>query len=143
MLPAQETIANTKTALLSALKARNLTEINGDPLPDEASNIELGVAVDKNDFEKGWTLLEADAPGPELENDETSKTSGGKKSGGAMSLQSADLRNGQSIAFRFKKPGQEPVKGDGEDIDIDLSAEDPGWDIVIPKFDDEEEMGQQ
>lgn len=132
MLLSQETLANTKNALLEALKARGLTEINGDPLPEESSDIEFGVAVDKNDLEKGWTQLEADAP--ELgDAEEAPRRNAGKKSNGSISLQAANLRNGQSLAFRFKK------HGGGDNIDIDQELEDPGWDVVVPKFDDEEE----
>lgn len=142
MLLPQESITNTKTALLNALKARELTEINGDPLPEDASDIEFGVAVDKNDLEKGWTRLEVE--GSDFAEEEISKKNTGKKTSGSISLQAVDLRNGQSIAFRFKKPGdgEKAVKKDGEDIDIDLDLEDPGWDVVIPKFDDEEEIEQ-
>ncbi|BCR85294.1 uncharacterized protein ACHE_20752S [Aspergillus chevalieri] len=142
MLLPQESITNTKTALLNALKARGLTEINGDPLPEDASDIEFGVAVDKNDLEKGWTRLEVG--GPDFAEEEESKKNAGKKASGSISLQGVDLRNGQSIAFRFKKlvDGEKAVKKDGEDIDIDLELEDPGWDVVVPKFDDEEEVEQ-
>lgn len=142
MLLPQETITNTKTALLNALKARGLSEINGDALPEDASDIEFGVAVDKNDLEKGWTRLEVE--GPDFTEEEALKKNAGKKVNGTISLQAADLRNGQSIAFRFKKhsDGDKAVKKDGEDIDIDLDLEDPGWDVVVPKFDDEEEVEQ-
>lgn len=132
MPPSQESIASTKNALLNALKARGLTEINGDPLPEEPLDIEFGVAVDKNDLEKGWTQLEADAPGLG-DAEEAPRRNAGKKSNGSMSLEAANLRNGQSLAFRFKK------RGGGDSVDIDQELEDPGWDVVVPKFDDEEE----
>lgn len=140
MLPPQETIVNTKSALVNALRARGLTDVNGDPLPEDPSDVEFGVAVDRNDLEKGWTRLEVEAP--EFADAEELKRNAGKKPSGSLSLQGADLRNGQSIAFRFKKHGQEPVQRNGEDIDIDLNLEDPGWDVAVPKFDDEEEMEQ-
>lgn len=142
MLLPQESITNTKTALLNALKARELSGINGEPLPEDASDIEFGVAVDRNDLEKGWTRLEVE--GSHFAEEEVPKKNTGKKTSGFISLQALDLRNGQSIAFRFKKPGdgEKAVKKDGEDIDIDLDLEDPGWDVVVPKFDDEEEIEQ-
>ena len=140
MLPPQETIINTKAALLQTLQARGVTEINGDQLPEDASNIEFGVAVDRNDLEKGWTRLEAETH--EFADTEIPRKNAGKKSSDSTGLQGADLRNGQSVAFRFRKNGEEAVKKDGEELDIDLDAEDPGWDVVVPKFDDEEEVEQ-
>lgn len=134
MLPPQESIANTKSALLKALQVRGVTEINGDRIPEDESSIEFGVAVDRNDPEKGWTRLETEAA--EVTDSETTEPDTGKKSSGPISLQAADLRNGQSIAFRFQKHGEETVKEDGGELDV----EDSGWDVIVPKFDDEEEV---
>lgn len=136
MLPPQESIVNTKSALLKALQVRGVTGINGDRIPEDESSIEFGVAVDRNDPEKGWTRLETEAP--EVTDSETTEPDTGKKSSGPISLQAADLRNGQSIAFRFQKLGEETVKEDGGELDV----EDPGWDVIVPKFDDEEEVEQ-
>ncbi|KAL2819379.1 hypothetical protein BDW59DRAFT_151549 [Aspergillus cavernicola] len=130
MLPPSETISNTKNALLQALQARNLKEINGDPVPEDPLDIELGVAVDKNDLDKGWTSLEA-LP---LEEDEVPKRGAGKKTA-SPSLEAAGIGNGQSIAFRFSQAGK-----DGSEMKDDLDLEDPGWDVVLPSFDDEEEQ---
>ena len=138
MLQPRETINSTKTALLQALQSRGVTEINGDRLPEDVSSIEFGVAVDRNDLEKGWTPLKAETP--EFTDAETPRRNAGKKSSGSTNLQSAGLRNGQSVAFRFQKHGEEVAKKDGEELDIDQDLEDPGWDVVVPKFDDEEEM---
>lgn len=140
MLPPQESISNAKTALLKALQARGVTEINGDRVPEDESSIEFGVAVDRNDPEKGWTRLETGAP--EATDPETTETDKAEKSSSAISLQAADLRNGQSIAFRFQKHGEETAKNDGEELNADSSIEDQGWDVIVPKFDDEEEVEQ-
>ncbi|KAL4962304.1 uncharacterized protein BDV14DRAFT_178750 [Aspergillus stella-maris] len=121
VLPPSETIANTKSALLKALQARGLRDINGDTVPGDSSELELGVAVDKNDLEKGWTSIEA----PQLEHEDAPKR--GKKAAN-ISLKAADIVGGQSIAFRFRKPGS-----------ADLDLENPGWDVVLPSLDDEEE----
>ncbi|KAL4925598.1 uncharacterized protein BDV17DRAFT_294335 [Aspergillus undulatus] len=123
VLPPSETIIGTKTTLLKALQARGLSDINGDPVPQYPSEIELGIAVDKNDLEKGWTSLEA----PQPDDDEAPKR-GGKKAA-SLSLKAADINSGQSIAFRFRRPGSS----------ADLDLEDPGWDVVLPSLDDEEE----
>ncbi|KAL4955874.1 hypothetical protein BDW69DRAFT_159831 [Aspergillus filifer] len=120
VLPPSETIANTKSALLKALQARGLRDINGDAVPEDSSDIELGVAVDKNDLEKGWTSIET----PQLEDEDAPKR--GKKAAN-MSLKAADITGGQSIAFGFRKP-----------VSADLDLEEPGWDVVLPSLDDEE-----
>ncbi|EAW23983.1 uncharacterized protein NFIA_035510 [Aspergillus fischeri NRRL 181] len=130
MLPPHETITTAQEMLLKALQSRGIKEINGDPVPEEFSDIEFGVTVDKNDLEKGWSKLEIAMP--ELENSGTSKRGAGKQT----SLKAADIRNGQVIAFRFRKPREQSEK-DG-DLDIDLELEDPGWDVVVPSLDDEE-----
>ncbi|KAL4980311.1 hypothetical protein BDW66DRAFT_124914 [Aspergillus desertorum] len=129
LLPPSQTVEATKTNLLEALRARGLKEINGDPLPEDPTAIEFGVAVDKNDLEKGWTSLEA----PKTETDDASKQGPGKKAT-SLSLKAAELNNGQSVAFRFRTRG---VPGSDNATDLDL--EDPGWDVVTPSFDDEEE----
>lgn len=125
MLPPSETIPSAKSALLKALQARGLNDINGDPVPEDPAEIELGVAVDKNDLEKGWISLEA------LEFDDEAPKRGGTKST-SQSLKAAELNNGQAVAFRFRKPGKEGS--------TDLDLEDPGWDVVVPSLDDEEEI---
>lgn len=127
MLPPHGSITTAKEALIQALKARNLTEINGDSVPDDPSAIELGVAVDKSDPEKGWTRLEVDVPGF---ND------GGKSKKGAVSLQAADLRNGQVVAFRFRRSLQGDA-GEG-DVDAGLDLKDQGWDVVLPSLEEDE-----
>lgn len=130
LLPPSETLSGTKTALLKALQARGSNEIGGDPVPEESSKIELGVAVDKNDTEKGWTSLE----GLEIDEDTAPKRGAGKKST-SSSLKALGISGGQSIAFRFRKAGDA-----GPDNASDFDLEDPGWDVILPSFDDEEEQ---
>ncbi|KAH8700332.1 hypothetical protein BGW36DRAFT_316147 [Talaromyces proteolyticus] len=120
MIPAQESIQSTKQKLLHALHERGIKDINGDAVPTDHSDIELGVPIDRNHLNKGWVGLEGAV-------DENSNGSGKKsgKNGSSGSLQAANIRNGQPIAFRFKT---------GSDDD----DEDPKWDVVIPALDDEE-----
>ncbi|KAA8647309.1 hypothetical protein EYZ11_009807 [Aspergillus tanneri] len=133
MLPPSKTITSAKLTLLSALNSRGLTEINGDKIPEDPSEIEFGVAVDKNDLEKGWTKLELDVP--QFSDDETPKRGAGKKKAASpLTLQTAELRNGQPIAFRFRK--HKEIEDEDE---IDLELEEPGWDVVLPSLDDEED----
>jgi hypothetical protein len=125
MLPPSESINNTKSALLNALQSRGLTEINGDPVPKDSQEIEFGVAIDKNDMEKGWTSLES----LELDEDDAPKRGMGKKAA-STSLKFAEINNGQSIAFRFRQ-----ARNNEDDLDL----VDPGWDVILPSLDDEEE----
>ncbi|RHZ55524.1 uncharacterized protein CDV56_108079 [Aspergillus thermomutatus] len=130
MLPPHETITTAQETLLKALQSRGIKEINGDAVPQDFSEIEFGVPVDKNDLEKGWSKLEIAMP--ELENGGASKRGAGKRT----SLKAADIRNGQVIAFRFRTSREQSEK-DG-DLDIDLDLEDPGWDVIVPSLDDDE-----
>ncbi|KAJ9230728.1 hypothetical protein DTO271D3_6153 [Paecilomyces variotii] len=131
MLPPNETITSAKTELLKALNSRGLKEINGDPVPEDPSEIEFGVPVDKNELEKGWTRLDVEVPG--LAESGTKKK---KRNGGEVTLQGADIKDGQSIAFRFRKPSTEDAGKD--QLDLDLELEDPSWDVIVPSLDDEE-----
>lgn len=132
MLPAQDSIQSTKEKLHSALKARGLTQINGDPIPEDPSQIEFGTPIDRNELEKGWIRL--DLPIEENGDGATKQAGVGrpKKSSLTDSLQAVDIRDGQAIAFRFRKTV------DGEDGGEDADLEDPGWNVLIPSLDDEE-----
>lgn len=130
MLPAQESIQSTKEKLHGALKARGLLQINGDLIPEDPSELEFGIPIDRNELEKGWIRLDAPA---EENGDSASKKPGAgrpKKSSLTDSLQAVNIRDGQAIAFRFRKTAH------GEDEDADF--EDPGWDVLVPSLDDEE-----
>lgn len=130
-LQPHESLTSAKEKLLGALASRGLRDINGDTVPADPAEVELGVPVDKSDLEKGWMRLSTDIPGQD--EDGTSKKTTAK-SKAAETLQAAGLQNGSPVAFRFRKL-TEAAAGD-EDTDLDLS--DPGWDVVIPSFDDEE-----
>lgn len=131
MLQPHEPLISAKEKLLHALKSRDVTEINGDRISDDPSAIEFGVRVDRTDPDKGWTRLDADAP--ELGDDDDSKQRAGKSKKTSGSLRDAGLDDGHSVAFRFRKPS------DTAQADLDIDLEDPGWDVVTPIFDDEEE----
>ncbi|PGH01079.1 hypothetical protein AJ80_09062 [Polytolypa hystricis UAMH7299] len=115
-----------KETLLKALKVRNIAEIDGEPVPDDPSEIEFGVPVDRNNLEKGWKKLE-------LATHTGRKGAGGRRAVQISTPQGADLRDSQAVAFRFHKatPGEE------DELDIDL--DDPGWNVLIPTYEDEEE----
>lgn len=117
MLPAQESVASTKEKLLNALHARGLKEINGDTVPENYTDIELGLPIDRNHLNRGWISMD---PVPMEESDMPATKMAAKKE----TLQSSNIRNGQAIAFRFK-------------TNPDVDDGDPGWDVIIPSLDDE------
>lgn len=127
-LQSHESVTSAKEKLLQALKSRHLSDINGDAVPDDPAQIELGVPVDRSDLEKGWMGLITEIPGEE----DGSKKNGGKKNA-SDTLQAAGLQNGHSVAFRFRKTSA------GDELETDMELNDPGWDVIIPSFDDEEE----
>jgi hypothetical protein len=130
MLQPHESLDTAKEKLLEALNSRGVTDINGDPIPDDSFDIEFGVPMDRADLEKGWRRLDADAP--ELDEEGTTKKKKGKSKKEAVTLMAAGLENGHTVAFRFRKANE------GQD-EMDLDYEDPGWDVLIPTFDDEDE----
>lgn len=105
-----------------------MIEINGEPIPSDSALIDFGVPVDRSDLEKGWKLLQTDGG-------DTSKSTAGKRASSGTVL-AAGLDNGHLVAFRFRKPGDVPAN---DEDDADIYSNDPGWDVVIPTFDDEEE----
>ena len=127
-----EPFASIKESLVKALQARNITEINGQPVPEDASDIEFGIPIDKNNLEKGWQKLDA----PEQETGQAKRAAGGKKSVISASPQGAGLKDTQPVAFRFRKRG-DGMDNQGEDVAMDL--DDPGWDVLIPAYEDSDE----
>ena len=113
-----------KRDLLDAIKATNIKEINGNALPSDPEDIELGLPRDKNDASRGWVPLKI----PEAEGADV-KGKGVKK--GSVLNESplgAGLKDGAMLAFRFTKGPAE----DGMDLDDE-------WDVIIPSYDDEAE----
>ncbi|KAJ5389944.1 uncharacterized protein N7496_001012 [Penicillium cataractarum] len=127
-LQPHEPLTAVKEKLLEAFRSRNMTEINGEPVPSDSALIEFGVPVDRSDLEKGWRLLPTDG-------EDATKTTAGKRASSGTLL-AAGLDNGHLVAFRFRSPGD--VQGSDE-VDADVDLNDPGWDVVIPSFEDEEE----
>lgn len=119
----QESIRAAKEKLLQALNSRGTTEIGGSPVPSTATDIEFGVPVDRNDLKKGWIPL----------------TSAGEANGTKTSsetLQSVGLKDGHWVAFRFRNPDEADNK---EENEADIDFNDPGWDVEIPTYGDEDE----
>lgn len=132
-----------KGLLLAALQSRNFKTLPNSttPLPDDPEDVELGVLVDKKDASKGWRPMEIkehEVTGPRG----AKKKVGGKKSVLNESPLGAGLGDGAWIAYRVKGIQKQPEDQDAgtEDGTPDIEIEeDPGWDVVIPSFDDDPE----
>ncbi|KAJ5698892.1 hypothetical protein N7462_000897 [Penicillium macrosclerotiorum] len=133
-LQPHEPLSSAKEKLLEALQSRELREINGDSIPTDPALIEFGVPVDRGDLEKGWTRLQADTT--DITN-VANAPSKGKSKIPSDTVMAAGLGNGHLVAFRFRNPGEIPER---DELEVGLDVEDSGWDVVIPSFDDEEEL---
>ncbi|KAJ5722372.1 hypothetical protein N7488_000407 [Penicillium malachiteum] len=78
-----DNLSKAKDKLLLGLKSRPLTDINGEAIPEQTEDIELGVPVDRSNLSKGWKLLVV------------SEESGN-------SIEDIRRQNGDLIAFRFR-----------------------------------------
>ncbi|OAP64360.1 hypothetical protein AYL99_00332 [Fonsecaea erecta] len=132
-----------KALLLAALESRNLKTLPNAsaPLPEDPEELEFGVLADKKDPSKGWIPLdikEQDITGPKP----TKKKVGGKQTVLNQSPLGAGLSDGAWIAYRLKVKQKEPQVEDEDhesgtpDVEID---EDPGFDVILPSFEDEAE----
>lgn len=117
--------------LHNALKVRNIPDINGDPVPETASGVELGVPIDRTDLDQGWKKLEV--PAQETKDGDKKRVVGGRKSVLNMSVQGADIQDSEVIAFRFRE-----AEDDKEKDELEKQLDDPGWDVIIPAYEDDE-----
>ncbi|MCJ1360706.1 MAG: hypothetical protein MMC33_010715 [Icmadophila ericetorum] len=137
-----ESFTVIKSDLLTALKKRNLTTLNGQSIPKNPEDVIFGVPVDRNDVSKGWVPLEI--PPEDLE--EMTGTSGGNKAGrggkkGGKSVLNespagAGLKDGGMVAFRFGKDKEENADGG-----MDLEEEE--FDVVMPIYEYADEVGSE
>lgn len=121
-----------KSDLLTALgdlPADSATRQALPDLPSNPSHISFAVLVDKNDPSQGWVPI--DIPETEVEageNGET-RTVGGKGSVLNEDPQSAGLKDGAQIAFRFLTK---------DEISSGVVSSDGSlWGVTQPKFEDE------
>jgi hypothetical protein len=125
--------AEIKSLLLAALQSRNITSIDGAPLPDESEEIEFGVLRNKRKPAEGWVPL--DVKEMEVGDEKGGKRQvGGTKSVLNESPASASLGDGSMLAFRFRTKGQEDAPEDDENMEIE---DDPGWNVILPSYDDD------
>ena len=110
-----------KAALLAALRGTatppELPE-NVD-LPTDPASVEFGAPVDRLDLTQGWVPLE-------IPGDASGKVKKGVLNDSPMG---AGLKDGAALAVRFK-----------EEEDEDAMDEDKEWDVVLPGYEDDEEM---
>jgi len=125
-----------KSLLLSALKTRDITSIDDEAISSDPEDIEFGVLRNKKDPSEGWVAL--DIKEQELADSKGAKRKiGGKKSILNESPAGASLGDGSMLAFRFrtKEKSVPPEEGDAV-IDVD-SEPGPGWNVILPSYDDE------
>jgi hypothetical protein len=136
-----------KELLLAVLQARNISSLRNAsdltspiPLPSSPDDLELGVLVDKKDASKGWTLIKPES----ASSNAAGKKKASSKSADTDTPAALGLSDGGWLAYRVAQHGararREPsIDANGDVVvDVDLT-EDPGWDVVLPTFDDDEE----
>ena len=93
--------------------------------------------VDKRELSKGWVTLEI----PEQDILDGKAKGGKRKVGGKNSVfnespAGAGLGDGSILAFRFRRMKDDDEERDEDSMEIEA---DPGWDVVLPIFEDEGE----
>jgi hypothetical protein len=112
-----------KSLLLAVLKSRNITSLDGIPISDEAEDIEFGVLRNKKNPVEGWVPLN-------IKEMEVGDAKGNKSPAGAS------LVDGSMLAFRFRTESKRDAPED-EDDEMEIE-DDPGWNVILPSYDDEE-----
>jgi len=128
-----------KSLLLLALQSRSITSIadSSVPPPDQAERVEFGVPKNKKDLTRGFVSLE-------MADEVLADSKGGKKrvngdrTAPKETPASAGLVDGSVLAFRFKPEHDVGPEDDDDDNDND-EALDPGWNVELPRYDDEED----
>ncbi|KAL8811679.1 MAG: hypothetical protein Q9223_001480 [Gallowayella weberi] len=119
-----ESLSSVKEKLLKAIKATQVVEINGQPLPSDPDHVIFGVPADPNEPNGPW--IELEIPEPE----DNTRKKGSKKPGVLNATPTgAGLKDGSVLAFRFQDEAT-----DADDLGMDKQK----WDVIMPTFDDEE-----
>ena len=134
-----QSLSDLKTDLLRALQETLPDQtLNDQPLPSDPSAILLAKPLDPSDLNQGWHSIETSNADDIIDEDE-GKSSAGKGKGKARvgmkaTPQSAGLRDGSAVAFRFQSTKAE----NGADVDVvgnsEVGAQE--WDVVVPKYED-------
>lgn len=126
-------LSDVRAELLQALNDGNPSgELNGQQIPKNPDEIQLGRAVDRNNLNLGYVTIEKDEEGTEVSGKgkgKSSTASGTKSAAGQMKEcpQGAGLRNSDVVAFKFKI-GLEDDEGDIEEAEK--------WDVKIPTMEE-------
>lgn len=119
-----------RSELLQALQQSNPSgKVNGHPIPQNADDILLGRAIDRNKLSLGYTDVDKDATESSADVGGKGKAAVGalkaKPGGGKLTdcPQGAGFRNGDVVAFKFR--------GD-EDVDDVVEK----WDVKIPTMEE-------
>jgi len=135
-LPTQR-LSEVKTMLLTALESRGISTFPGTDilLPTEADELEFAVLIDRRDPQKGWVNAE---DGISLATSKPGKKKAANKpSGPVENVADLELKDGAWIAYRLKTSDMD-IMQEGSSPDIEM-REDPGWNVTIPSYDEEEE----
>ncbi|KAK4503748.1 hypothetical protein PRZ48_004663 [Zasmidium cellare] len=135
-------LSEVRAELLQALNETNPSgELNGQPIPKNPDEIQLGRAVDRNNLTLGYVTIEKEEEGTEVSGKGKGKStagSGTKSAAGQMKEcpQGAGLRNADVVAFRFSN-----ATDDGWEIVEGVEK----WDVKIPTMEETygDEDGQQ
>jgi hypothetical protein len=127
-----------KSLLLLALQARNITSIadSSVPPPEQGELVEFGIPKNKKDLNTGFVSLD-------MAEEILAESKGGrKKVNGDKTVPREDpagagLVDGSVLAFRFRSENDTGLK-DEDDDEAQVLA-DPGWNVELPRYDDEEE----
>lgn len=136
------TFDEVKELLVAALKSRNVPET-----PDSPAALELAVLANPRDASKGWVPVHLKAQ--EVAAGKTAKkAASGKKTVVDGSVEWAGLVDGSWVAWRIKssaaKNDSMPSDGDDNEVSLDVDEErDPGWYVVVPRYDDDEEEEEE
>lgn len=120
-VPSTESFISIRRQLLDALKARGITEINGNRVPEDPAELEFAVPTDPAKLGQGWLPL--DVP--------TETTRRGVLNATPVA---AGLKDSSVVAFKFRKS----VEGLSAEEQIQLDLDDSGWDVLIPTLDDDD-----
>ena len=129
--------SDVKSLLLLALKTRNITSIAGVsvPSPDCGDQVEFGQPNDRKDLTKGFISLER-AEQVLLDSKAGKKKAIGSKATPTENPAGAGLVDGAILAFRFRSLSN--VEMEEEEEDEPRIPNDPGWNVELPRYDDED-----
>lgn len=144
VLPSQS-LDEVKTMLLAVLISRDIITFPGTsiPLPSDPQDLELGITRDRRDgrdASKGWVVAEDARSATENSKSGKKKSASAKAGEPIETIGDLELKDGSYVAYKLKTNIGNLVD-EGVDEDMDMKGqEEMGWNVVVPSYDDEEEM---